>query len=139
MSRQKHSGIFNGHKFVQIGSGIVAIPQSGAGLGDLFRSFFRWIIPAGQTIIKQGAQVAKSVAKSKLAKDAAKTLKRDAINAGIDLAQSALKGGDVKKDFKSKAKKIANNLSSSVSTSLNDYRPPKKKRNKKRLKEDNLS
>jgi len=122
------AGIFNGHKVSHSNRGLTRLPQSGAGLGDLLRGFIRWIIPAGKTLIKEGAEVAKKAAKTKLVKNAARALKRDAINAGIDLAQTALKRGDVKAGLRSNATKVIDGLSQSVSSSLKDYRPPAKKK-----------
>lgn len=122
------------HKFPQYGGGsgvggnnVLKIPQGGEGLGSLFRSFIKWIIPAGKSVIKSvvksGAKTAKAVAKSDLVKDAAKTLQKEAINAGIDVAQTALKGGDVKKTLKVQTKKMGQNLGGSVSKSLDALRP----------------
>jgi len=96
------AGIFNGHKVSHSNRGLTRLPQSGAGLGDLLRGFIRWIIPAGKTLIKEGA--------------------------------------DVKAGLRSNATKVIDGLSQSVSSSLKDYRPPAKKKKKKRGKKprDNL-
>ena len=109
--------IVNGHRFCQAGGGVIRLPQSGAGLGNLLRSFFRWIVPAGKAALKKGVAVGKEVAKksietgkraagSQLVKSAAETLKKDAINAGIDVAQAAISGGDVSGEIKNQSKKI---------------------------------
>jgi len=125
------------HKMVpQRGGGILNLPhpQNGAGLGNLFRSFFNWIAPVGKSILKSGIttgkqlaktgiKTGKQVAKSKLVKDAAKAFKRDAVNAGIDVAQTALSGGDIKKTFDDQTKQIKRNLTENISNSLENYRP----------------
>ena len=131
--------IINGHRCCQTGGGVIRLPQSGAGLGNLFRSFFRWIVPAGKAALKRGAAAGKEAAKkslevgkraagSQLVKSAAETLKKDAINAGIDIAQAAITGGDVSEEIKNQSKKMKNNLSGSVTASLEDLRPQYKKK-----------
>lgn len=124
---------FHAHKALQSGGGLIKLPQGGAGLGNLFRSFFRWIAPIGKSVIKQGVQAGKKIAKTQLVKDAAKTLQSDLTNAGVDMAQTALQGGNIKESFQNQTKKIGTNLSNSVSDSLEKYRPEDKDKEKNKL------
>ena len=133
------------HRTLLRNNSVLYLPQSGGGLGNILRSFFKWIIPAGKTALSTSAAALKTAAKSKLAKEAASALKQEATTAGINLVQSALKGNNVKDTVISQSKQAANNVGSSISKSLEQYRPeassspasakpkPKKKLQKKKM------
>ena len=137
MLHQSNLSIFQGHKFVKPSRGIVLTPQSGGGLGDLFKSFIRWLVPVGKNLFTGGARLVKDAAKSELGKDVAETIKKNIVTAGVDLAQTALKGGDMKKKAKDKVKDLADNLSETIAKNLQEMNPPPVKR-RKRTKIDNL-
>lgn len=128
---------FHAHKAPQFGGGILRLPQSGDGLGSLFKTFFKWLIPAGKSVakslFKSGVETTKDIAKSKLVKDAAKTLKDEAINAGINVAQTALSGGNIKDELKKQTSNIKSSVSGNIKDSLNLYRPDEKKKAKRKI------
>lgn len=103
---------------------VLRLPQKGAGLGSLLRSFFKWIVPAGKNIVSSGKSILKSAAKSQLAKDTAEALKQEAATAGINLAQSALKGENIKESLAKQSKTAASNIGQSISKSLDQYKQP---------------
>ena len=131
-TQHKNPGFTNRFKIISSEGGLLHLPQAGGGLGDIFKTFLRWIIPAGKTVLKEGVSLVETAAKSNLAKNAAKTLKREAVNAGIDLAQAVLKGEkELKKNVKKKAKGIKENVTETISVSLDDYKVPRKKKEKR--------
>lgn len=143
---------FSGHKKHRKNNSVLRIPQSGEGLGSLLRSFFKWILPAGKSVLSAGKEALKSAAKSNIVKETASALKQEAATAGINLAQSALKGENVKDAAKKQIKNVSNTIGKSVAQSLEQYRPsiqknkPSNKRIrktpklvvKKKLRKDNL-
>ena len=95
MSQQRvifRPGNLHGHKFASRGNAVLRLPQQGSGLGNLLRSFIKWVVPIGKNIISGGKNLVKTAAKSELAKEAASALSKVAASAGINLAQKALKG-----------------------------------------------
>ena len=150
---------FHGHRSTRINPGILRLPQSGAGLGSILRSFFKLLAPIGKSALKSTITTGKKIIKSKAVKEAAKEaasqLTKDAAEAGINIAQAALAGGDVKDAAKSEAKKIQSNVKQTVSKHLDNLRPerndsqlikPRKRKQKRapsykriKLPRDNLS
>lgn len=75
----------------QIGYGFVGLPyQRGAGLGSLFAGLFRAILP--------------------LAKSAAKSVGREALATGADMASDILQGESIKRTVKRRGRKAASQL-----------------------------
>lgn len=128
---------FHAHKVPQIGGGLLRLPQRGEGLGSLFKTFFKWLIPAGKaaakSVFKSGLETTKDIAKSKIVRDAAKTLKDEAVNAGINVAQTALSGGNIKDEFKKQTRNIRSTVSDNIKNSLDQYRPEEKKKIKRKI------
>lgn len=67
--------------------------QRGRGLGNIFASFFRAVLPAMKN-------VGKSVLKSSLTKDVLKTAREGALNAGINLMADTITGDNVVDNLK---------------------------------------
>lgn len=136
---QRPNNIF-GHRVNKEKNNIVLrLPQKGSGLGSLLKSFFKWIIPAGKSLLSAGKTAAQTVAKSDLAKEAAEALKKEAATAGINLAQSAFRGENFKENLSKQSKIAAKNIGKTISQSLENYRPTEqdvevKKKAKKRAK-----
>ena len=132
---QRPSNLFS-HKTIKNGNNtVLRLPQKGEGLGKLLRTFFKWILPAGKSLISAGKSAFKTVADSNLAKSTAESLKKEAATAGINLAQSALRGDNLKESLSKQSKIAAENVGQSISKSLEQYRPPsdiKKEKKKKR-------
>ena len=117
---------FIGHKVTKRGGIVLRTPQYGGGLGNLLRSFFKWIEPYGKRALAAGRNIFNSILGSNLAKETASTLKQEATKAGINIAQSALKGQNIQEAAKREGKKAVKNLGASVSKSLEQYRPVEK-------------
>jgi hypothetical protein len=79
--------------------------QKGHGLGSMFGSLARFLIPAVKSTLKSGAALSKSVLKSDAVKSVAKSIKDSAVEAGLDLAQTAIEGGDMRKNLGSNVHK----------------------------------
>ena len=102
--------IYHGDALIQRGRGIGLgsykyyespyFIQRGHGLGSLFRSIGSFLIPVAKKIFPAAKSVAKKVVKSQAAKNIAKELKDSAIDAGLNLAETALTGGDLKESAK---------------------------------------
>ena len=69
--------------------------QRGYGFGDVFKKFFRWILP----IVKQHAA------------PIAKTVGQEALKSAVNIANDALDGKDFGDSSKSRIKESLNNLS----------------------------
>lgn len=134
---QKPSNLYGHRKSNGKANIVLRLPQKGDGLGSLLRSFFKWVVPAGKSVLSSGKSLLKSAAKSKLAKDTAEALKQEAATAGINLAQSALRGENIKESLSKQSKSAASNVGQSISKSLEQYRQTddlKTKENKKAKK-----
>ena len=136
MTHQSNSNIFYSHRILNPRRGLIFIPQSGGGLGDLFKNFIKWLIPAGKTLFRDGVELVKGAAETELGKDVTETIKKNIVSAGVDLAQTALKGGDVKKKFKDKTRDMRDNLSETITLNLKENLDPVKKKRRKPI--DNL-
>lgn len=77
--------------FYQSGDGFVGFPyQRGAGLGNVFRSIFRALLP--------------------IAKSAGKTIGREALSAGAQIASDVVAGENVADSFKSRSREAGARL-----------------------------
>lgn len=78
----------------------------GSGIGGVFSSIFRTLVPIAKTIFGIG----KRAASSAVGKQVLKAAKRSAVKAGLDLAQDTLAGENVGKSIKKRAKQAGNQL-----------------------------
>jgi hypothetical protein len=113
----------------QCGSGLPvfygAKYQRGSGLGNIFKSFYRWIVPVLKThalpVLKEGAHVVST--------EALKTFK--------NIANDALDGENIKESFKKRTKEAAHSLvekADSIFQSGEGYKKQKRKRTKRKRK-----
>ena len=75
-----------------------ALYQRGHGFGDVFKKFFRWIVP----IVKQHAG------------PIASTVGKEALKSAINVANDSLEGKDFATSSKERLKESLNNLSSKI-------------------------
>lgn len=98
--------------------------QKGYGLGNIFRSFYRWIAPVFKThalpLLKEGAKV----------------LGTEAVSTMADVANDTLEGNSFKESFKNRSKDAINTLADKARKSL--QKGQGYKRNKHRLKTSHL-
>ena len=78
----------------------------GSGIGGIFSSIFRTLVPIAKTIFGIG----KRAASSPVGQQVLKAAKRSAVKAGLDIAQDALAGENVGKSIKKRAKQAGNQL-----------------------------
>jgi len=69
--------------------------QKGRGIGGIFSSLLRTLVPIGKTIIKSAPSIIKSTAKSPIGRKLRKSAKKVALNT----AKNLIKSGDVNKTF----------------------------------------
>jgi len=70
--------------------------QKGRGIGGIFSSLLRTLLPIGRTLIKSTPSIIKSTAKSPIGRKLRKSAKKVALNT----AKNLIKSGDVNKTFK---------------------------------------
>ena len=96
--------------------------QKGRGIGGVFNSLFRTLLPIGKAVLKSSPKIIKTTAKSPLGRKLRKSAQKAALNTAKNLVES----GDIKKTFKKSIedskKEVANALNSTES-------PRKRKRN----------
>lgn len=96
--------IFHKGQYIQKGFGLRHnIVQSGAGVGGLFSTIMRYILPVLKGVAKN---VTTRVVKSTTAKNVVRAVKQSAIEGGITLAKDILRGGNVKASIRKGVKKI---------------------------------
>ena len=72
------------------------ILQKGRGIGGVFNSLFRTLLPIGKEVLKASPKIIKSTAKSPLGRKLRKSAQKVALNTAKNLIES----GDIKKTFK---------------------------------------
>ena len=70
--------------------------QNGRGIGGIFSSLFRTLLPVGKAVIKSAPKVLNKVAKSNVGKQLKKSAQKIALNTAKDLLQT----GDINKTIK---------------------------------------
>lgn len=98
--------------------------QQGAGLGSMFNSLFRTLVPVAKRAVKSIG----SVVKSDGVKSAGRYLKKEATRAAVDSALEALEG----KKVGASAKKRLKNATKNVLLAARSYEEKKPKQNRKR-------
>ena len=72
------------------------ILQKGRGVGSVFSSLFRTLLPIGKAVIKSTPSIIKSTARSPIGRK----LKRSAKKLALDTAKNLIETGDIKKTLK---------------------------------------
>ena len=72
------------------------ILQRGRGIGGVFSTLFRTLLPIGKAVIKSSPKIIKNTAKSPLGRRLRKSAKKVAINT----AKNLLESGDINKTLK---------------------------------------
>ena len=76
--------------------------QKGRGIGGIFSSLLRTLLPIGRTIIKSAPSILKSTAKTPIGRRIRKSAKKVALYTTKNL----IKSGDVNKTFKKKYRRL---------------------------------
>ena len=87
--------------------------QRGRGIGGVFNSLFRTLLPIGKAVIKSTPKFIKQTAKSPLGKKLQKSAQKVAINT----AKNLLETGDIKKTLKKSIKDSKKELSNALLSS----------------------
>ena len=106
--------------------------QRGRGIGSILSSIFRKIAPFAKTILNIG----RKAAATKPVQEVLKSAKKEALKTGVQIADDALKGKNIKDSIKSNAgiaaKSVAQTAIGEAKKMIND---PVKKRSAKRQKQ----
>ena len=106
--------------------------QKGRGIGSILSSIFRKIAPFAKTILNIG----RKAAATKPVQEVLKSAKKEALKTGVQIADDALKGKNIKDSIKSNAgiaaKSVAQTAIGEAKKMIND---PVKKRSAKRQKQ----
>ena len=94
--------------------------QKGRGIGGVFNSLFRTLLPIGKAVIKSSPKIIKSAAKTPLGKKLRKSAKKVALNTAKNLMES----GDINKTFRKSIEDSKKEIS-------NALQPPEKTRKRK--------
>ena len=90
--------------------------QKGRGIGGVFNSFFRTLLPIGKLVLKSSPKIIKSTARSPLGRKLRKSAKKVALNTAKNLIES----GDIKqtlnKSIEDSKQEVSNALNSSKSS-----------------------
>ena len=78
----------------------------GSGIGGIFSTIFRTLVPIAKSLFGIG----KKVAKSPVGQQVLRAAKRNAVKAGLDLAQDTLAGDNVAKSIKKRAKQAGTRM-----------------------------
>ena len=70
--------------------------QKGRGIGGVFNSLFRTLLPIGKAVLKSSPKIIKSTARSPLGRKLRKSAKKVALNTAKNLIES----GDIKQTLK---------------------------------------
>ena len=94
--------------------------QKGRGIGGVFNSLFRTLLPIGKAVLKSSPKIIKTTAKSPLGRKLRKSAQKVALNTAKNLVES----GDIKKTFK----KSIEDSKKEVTNALNSTKSPRKRK-----------
>ena len=94
--------------------------QKGRGIGGVFNSLFRTLLPIGKAVLKSSPKIIKTTAKSPLGRKLRKSAQKVALNTAKNLVES----GDIKKTFK----KSIEDSKKEVANALNSTKSPRKRK-----------
>ena len=86
--------------------------QKGRGIGGVFNSLFRTLLPIGKAVIKSSPKLIKSTAKTPLGRKIRKSAQKVALNT----AKNLLESGDIKKTFKRSIEDSKKEISNALNT-----------------------
>ena len=86
--------------------------QKGRGIGGVFNSLFRTLLPIGKAVIKSSPKIIKSAAKTPLGKKLRKSAKKVALNTAKNLMES----GDINKTFRKSIEDSKKEISNALQT-----------------------
>ena len=108
------------------------ILKKGRGVGSVFSSLFRTLLPIGKAVIKSTPSIIKSTARSPIGRK----LKRSAKKLALDTAKNLIETGDIKKTLKKSVddskKEIADAFKSSTDSKKRKLSSSSHCRNKKK-------
>ena len=117
-------------EYVQKGAGYGL--QTGRGVGDFLGKMYHKAAPHIKSAIPHIKSVSKKVAASPVARDIFKTAKKNAIEAGLQLAVDSLQGKGVKKNLGEKVGKAKREIVETIQKSLSPKEHVAQRRGKKR-------
>ena len=94
--------------------------QKGRGIGGVFNTLFRTLLPIGKSVLKSSPKIIKSTAKSPLGRKLRKSAQKIALNTAKNLIES----GDIKKTLK----KSIEDSKQEVSNALNSSKSSKRRK-----------
>ena len=89
--------------------------QKGRGIGGVFNSLFRTLLPIGKAVLKSSPKIIKSTAKSPLGRKLRKSAKKVALNTAKNLIES----GDIKQTLKKSIEDSKQEVSNALNSSKN--------------------
>ena len=89
--------------------------QKGRGIGGVFNSLFRTLLPIGKAVLKSSPKIIKSTAKSPLGRKLRKSAKKVALNTAKNLIESGDIKQTLKKSIEDSKQEVSNALNSSKS------------------------
>ena len=90
--------------------------QKGRGIGGVFNSLFRTLLPIGKAVLKSSPKIIKSTAKSPLGRKLRKSAKKVALNTAKNLIESGDIKQTLKKSIEDSKQEVSNALNSSKSS-----------------------
>ena len=87
--------------------------QKGRGIGGVFSSLFRTLLPIGKTVLKSSPKIIKSTARSPLGRKLRKSAKKVALNTAKNLIESGDIKQTLKKSIEDSKQEVSNALNSS--------------------------
>ena len=90
--------------------------QKGRGIGGVFNSLFRTLLPIGKAVLKSSPKIIKSTARSPLGRKLRKSAKKVALNTAKNLIESGDIKQTLKKSIEDSKQEVSNALNSSKSS-----------------------
>ena len=90
--------------------------QKGRGIGGVFNSLFRTLLPIGKAVLKSSPKIIKSTARSPLGRKLRKSAKKVALNTAKNLIESGDIKQTLKKSIEDSIQEVSNALNSSKSS-----------------------
>ena len=90
--------------------------QKGRGIGGVFSSLFRTLLPIGKTVLKSSPKIIKNTARSPLGRKLRKSAKKVALNTAKRLIESGDIKQTLKKSIEDSKQEVSNALNSSKSS-----------------------
>ena len=96
----------------------------GSGIGSIFSTIYRGLIPLAKNVLNTGMRFAKS----KTGKKILKTAKRTALDAGLNIANDALQGENIKESVQKRMRTAGDELVDGIQQATTQYKKKKKKK-----------